>query len=310
MDRYATRCPCECHGSTRPCNFEGGCHYLHEQLDRAAASVPRNPGSSAAGGGPRCYGCGGATSGDSARLCSECTDVLRTDLEEVPQLWEELETTRSRLDKIGGGGGARSGGAEIPLPIRPEAMRVADVLHTHLAAWCRDVAVARQVPLYDVPAEDAVACAAWLLARVETVRQLTAAAACLTEIREAVRLGWRTVDRRAAKVYAGPCDCGEDLYGFPRSRITACRECGLEYRTADRREWVLASLREHLATAAEIAAGIGELYGQEINRKTINQWHSRGRLVERTWTPDASPLFRIGDVLDLAMAGRTRGKAS
>ena len=76
---------------------------------------------------------------------------------------------------------------------------------------------------------------------------------------------------------------------------------------AARREWLLTALREHLATAAEIAMGVGELYGQRINRNTITQWYRRGRLFPHGVTRDAQhPLFRIGDVLELAEAAATR----
>lgn len=297
----ALTCPCECHGHGPgyPCTIEGGCGHLHAQA-RAAELA-------SAGHGPSCVGCGRPTgAGDGAYLCVTCTKHLRQDLEEVPELVAELDVTRTKQDRIGNRSGSRSNGREQPLGYRPAALEAADVLHVTLAAWCRDVAIMTDRPLLDVPAEDPVACAAFLLRDTEAIRHAAGAGACLDEVRFAVRVGFRAIDRPAEKVYAGRCTCGTDLYGFLFRREIVCPGCEVTYRTEERRAEMLNALREHLATAAEIAAGIGELYGEPINRKRINQWHSRGRLVEHGVTLDShDPLFRIGDVLDLAVATPT-----
>lgn len=293
MDRHALTCPCTCHGRgpDSPCDpqFPSGCGHLHTPDSAPPADA--------------CPGCGRPT-GDHS-LCPSCTGTLASDLAQVPGLLQELEVYRAKLDRIG----ERSprGGSHMPLGYRPMAVEVTDVLHLTLASWAREVATAAGVPLLEVPAEHPGALAVWLAAELEVARHMTTAGQLLDEVGYAVRITRRTIDRPEDRVYAGPCDeCPADLYASARSSTVECRNCGALYPVQERRAWLLGALREHLATAAEIAMGLGELYGQTVNRKTINQWHHRDRLIDRGFTRDGWPLFRIGDVLDLAEASATR----
>jgi len=255
-----------------------------------------------------CLGCGTPTASDGAFLCGGCTGHLVADLESVPDLLVELDVARTKQDRIGRAGGGR-GTPEPPLGYRPAAVQAYDRLdHTirGLASlWANLLGLTPTV--HHAHLAD---CAEWLADAAASIRLHADAGTTRDDVRYAVRVAWRAVDRPAERAYAGPCDeCGTDLYGNPRAKRLRCKECGTDYVTADRRAYVLNALREHLATAAEIAAGIGELYGQPINRKRINQWHSRGRLTDHgvTLDGDHDPLFRIGDVLDLAAeAGSTR----
>jgi hypothetical protein len=289
VDRYAMTCPCSCHGRGQyaQCDdrYPSGCGHLH-----GAAS------------GTGCPACSRPTA-DHA-LCPTCTLQLARDLAQVPELAEELETTRTKQDRIGNPSDGRGGG-HVPLGYRPTAAEVGAVLHDTLAVWARELAAATGAPLYAVPAEHPVMLAAWLAENCEAARHLALAGQLADEVSYAVRVTRRAIDRPLDRVYVGPCDdCSADLYALPHHERLACRECAAEYLVSARRAWLLDSLREHLATAAEIAAGMGELYGQTVNRKTINVWHHRGRLVEHASTRTGWPLFRIGDVLDLCASGQ------
>jgi hypothetical protein len=226
----------------------------------------------------------------------------------VPLLARELETIQAKLDRIGERG--PRGSSEVPLGFRPMASEIADVLHTTLAVWARHVAVAQGVPLFDVPAEHPTGLAAWLVRWREPIRHLPVAGQLVDEIGYAVKCARRAIDRPGDRIYAGPCDqCETDLYTGHKANTVKCQACGAQYPIKERREWLLRGLREHLATAAEISQGIGDLYGQPINRKTINQWHRRNRLKEHGRTREGAPLFKVGDVLDLAGLGATRQHA-
>lgn len=302
VDRHALSCPCSCHGrgTYAECDpaYPAGCGHLHDHQNGA------QNGRRAPNGG--CPGCG-ARVADNA-LCGACTTRFSGDLEAVPYLAAELETLRAKLDRLGERS-TGAGSAEIPLGFRPAAVEVADVLHVTLAVWARHVAQAQGLPLYDVPAEHPARLAAWLYGWREAVRHLVAVGQLTDEIGYAVRTARRTIDRPADRIYLGPCDdCEEDLYTGLKAEQVVC-ECGRPYRVEDRRAWLLRGLREHLATASEIAAGIGDLYGQPINRGTIHQWHHRNRLHEHGTTREGWPLFKVGDVLNLAskqVAGPTR----
>lgn len=298
-DRFALSCPCSCHGrgTYAECDpaYPAGCGHLHGTRN-AAQNGRRAPGRG-------CPGCGAGVA-DGA-LCGTCTERLTGDLGFVPLLTRELEIIQAKLDRIGERG--PRGGSEVPLGFRPMASEVLDVLHTTLAVWARHVAQSQGVPLYDVPAEHPVGLAAWLARWREPIRHLDAVAQLVDEVGYAVKVARRAIDRPMDRVYAGPCDqCETDLYANPKSETVKCPTCGAEYPTGERRKWLLDGLREHLATAAEIAQGIGDLYGQPVNRKTINQWHRRDRLHEHGRTRDGWPLFKIGDVLDLAGQSATR----
>lgn len=257
---------------------------------------------------PTCGACRRTTTADGAYLCGTCTGTLGDKLDDVPELVDELATARSKQDRIGGNAGPRTSD-EQPLGYRPAALEATDRLRLVLAWWTQRYA--HELGRVGAPrADNPVGCAAWLASVLDEVRLRESAVDLLGQVRAVVGIAWRVVDRPAARAYAGPCeDCGNDLYGYAKAARLRCGVCGRSYLTADRRRWVLDALREHLATAAEIAAGIGELYGETINRKRINQWRSRGRLTEHGFTLDdrRDPLFRIGDVLDLAQ--RQAGQA-
>lgn len=288
MDRHAMTCPCTCHGRgpSAPCDTEypNGCGHLH-----AAAT------------GRECPGCGSPTA--DAALCTRCTTALETDLAAVEELAAELETTRTKQDRIGHPD--PRGGQHVPLGYRPTAAEVGAVLHETLSAWARELAATAGLPPHAVPSTDTAVLAAWLAEKSQVIRGISWAGQAADEIRYAVRTTRRAIDCPPERVYAGPCDeCSADLYALGHAARVVCRHCGAAYLVDDRRGWLLAALREHLATAAEIAAGVGELYGQAVNRKTINVWHHRGRLADHGSTSTGWPLFRIGDVLALA-AGQT-----
>lgn len=302
VDRFALSCPCSCHGrgSYAACDdpYAEGCGHLHVDPRNASQDRRRAPNGA-------CPGCGAGVA-DSA-LCVACTARFLADLAAVPFLARELETLRAKLARIGEAGPG-GGTSEIPLGYRPFAAEVADVLHVTLAVWARYVATEQRLAL-DVPAEP-IRLAVWLTRWSEPVRHLTAVAQLTDEIGYAVRVARRTIDRPADRAYLGPCDdCDDDLYASPHATQVHC-VCGRAYLVEERRRWLLVGLREHLATAGEIAAGIGDLYGEPINRKRINQWHHRhpARLPERGRTREGWPLFRIGDVLALAsgLAAATR----
>lgn len=291
VDTYAATCPCTCHGrgSYALCDpqYPAGCGHLHQ-------AAPT-------GGCPACH----IPVSDGA-LCTTCTRHLATDLEAVPALAHQLAITRAKLDQIG----ERNprGGSNVPLGFRPTAVEVADVLHMTLAVWARELATspAAPGPLMDVPAEDPAELARYLRTHLEKLRHLVGTGQLTDEVGYAVKVTRRAVDRPADRVYVGPCDhCRYDLYARPHAAEVACTQCATVYLVEERRVWLLEALREHLATAAEIARGLGDIYGQPISRKTINQWHHRERLVEHGATRDGWPLFRIGDVLDLTSHGDT-----
>lgn len=247
---------------------------------------------------------------DGAAICMSCWGMLRSAIAEVPDLAVELLITRTKQDRISSGGAKVGGTKERPIGMRPGPADTARLLENTLAHWVYAIAI-------DLPAEfsygihvmDAREYALWLLRHPESIRRHRNAWDMVSHVQYAVDKARQAIDRPADKLYAGPCECGLALYQRQQAQQITCRECRRTYQAAERRAWLLEALRGHSATAAEIAAGVGELAGQPINRKRINQWHSRGRLTPTGTNSEGAPVFLIGDVMDLAVAASTRGVA-
>ena len=133
-------------------------------------------------------------------------------------------------------------------------------------------------------------------------RQHEAAGEMVRQVTMAVRQAQRVIDRPAGRVYAGPCDCGLDLYARPGQPHVTCRGCGAVHEVASRQEWMRAQLDDHLGNASWCAAIVTAL-GREVSPSTIRVWASRKRLIERP-----GGLFRVGDVMDRVVE-RDRVKA-
>lgn len=240
---------------------------------------------------------------DNANLCKTCTDSLSIHLRQVKGIMNDLDITRSKQDVISDRNARVSHSREHPLGYRPAAAEAADLMHLTLAYWARTIA--HELGL-TVRGGTTVGLAMWLGRHRETIRHHAGAPDLLNQVRGAISNARDIIDRPPERIYSGRCACGGDLYARERAHQVACQSCQNVYSVVERRAAMLAEIREHFATAAEIAAGIGELHGTQINRKTINKWSSRDRLIVRGYSIEGYPLFRIGDVLDLAVAHNTR----
>lgn len=252
--------------------------------------------------GPVCQSCACPVA-DHAHLCNNCADSLAHELRQVKEIMADLEITRSKQDVISDRHARVSGTRGTPLGFRPAAREAADLMHLTLAFWARTIAHSLGKT---VRGGTTVGLAMWLGRHRETIRHHDGAADLLNQVRAAIGNARDVVDRPPERVYSGRCACGADLYARERAHQVACPACRNIYSVTERRTAMLTEIREHFATAAEIAAGIGELHGQQINRKTINKWSSRDRITVRGYSPEGYPLFRIGDVLDLAVSHNRR----
>lgn len=294
--------------------------------------------------GPLCGVCGRIA---DAALCSSCAGDLARALRSVPELLDDLEVTRTRGDRLGDAGR----GGEQPMPHKDTASTALWVLGNVLTTWMRDIARSRGLTIAaasrprpparaippgartddagrpamttdppDPAVESARFAASWLLEHISDIRALYGdedATQAHDEITDAIAQARRAVDRPATRIFVGLCDeCGADLYGVPHRSRAECQQCGALYEDmAERWESALLKLRGYPATAATIAHMAGELYGVMIDRKLINQWHTRGDIAPVPvdhQSDDGTPRFRFGDVLDRAArsVSRTRREAT
>jgi hypothetical protein len=245
-----------------------------------------------------------------AYVCAACAAKLTQALAETPWLWDELQTTiagRRGVDYRRGGGGSRS--TEKPLPYNAAAAEAARDLRAILTAWvlfCSDNQIRHQSPHSGIPGWDhPYQTSRWLLWRVDGLTLHELGPDAVDEITRAVAHGTRLIDRRPDRWYAGPCDCGEDLYARMQKGTVRCRarECDLEYDVADRRDWLLNASREELADVQTISRAVSWLGGQPITHKRIQKWSERGRIKSRGTKVDdrgnIRKLYQVGDVLNL-----------
>jgi hypothetical protein len=149
------------------------------------------------------------------------------------------------------------------------------------------------------------------------------AASVFAEIRDCASRMRATVEGPADRRYLGPCGavpqadvaeltdefrpvrfapepCEGAVWGRNGAATGRCNTCKAEYQRADRQDWIDTLRRDWLYRASEIE----EAYPQ-IKADTIRQWLHRGLLVSHG-TYAGGPLFKVGEVLDLAAADKAR----
>lgn len=247
---------------------------------------------------------------DHAYVCEDCLTQLSQALAEIPWLLDELENTRTRTRGIDyrALGGAKS--SEPPLPIHPKAAEHVAELHNILVAWvkfCAEDGITHQSTTVALPRDNSMSMSRWLMWRVDGLGFVELGSDCVNEIVGNVRAGKRIIDRPAESWFAGPCDqCEEDLYAKAQTGAVQCRNCEKTYDIAERREWLLAEAEDRLANATEIARAVSWLGSLPLTPDRVWKWAERGRIVAHGHD-GRSPLYRIGDAINLLAAGTRAG---
>lgn len=262
-------------------------------------------------------GCGAPT-GDGTTLCPRCTTRLAADLDQVTWLERELTTVLARQAVYGDRAGGRS--AEHPLPYDPRASEAAWVLRDTLTNVAR--ALGPQPPANrPESAADATKPSGWadplgtgvsaariarsLAQRLDTIRRHPEAYLLADEVHAAVTQARRVIDRPPDRWYAGRCPCETDLYAKAGTNTVTCPGCGTTYDVAARRAELLAAAHDRLATATETSRLLKAL-GLDVSASSIRGYAHRGRLTPRGRNHENDPLYRVGDVIDLAIERKAR----
>lgn len=256
---------------------------------------------------------------DTAVVCPHCGFLLDAALAEITRyrgLAFELDITLSRQAHTATGNSTpkpQEPQAKAPGTLRPTpapshggASKAAAELKTALVTWAQVVHSEAGAVL---PGDDTIAgVARWLRPHVGWLRYHEAGQEAVDGICDAVAAGWRAVDRPADTLYAGPCDCGVDLYARLDASYVTCRsevhEDGpLAWPVEERRRWLLKSAEDVLATTSEISRALTR-YQQPVTPAAVDGYVRRGRLVrrgERLEPGRRKPvaLYRLGDVLDI-----------
>lgn len=267
--------------------------------------------------------CSNAT--DGGTVCLSCLGGLWADLLEVVELVDDLDDSVARLTNTGPRVGSRP--AEVGLPFNAGAAEIRDDLHNVLVTWVRDLwethALRRPAPtgetwpdgsaitvgeLDPLAIEDTVPdMVAWLRRHPTWIEWHPAGGELVDEIGDAAERVRRAVDLPPARLFCGPCpDCSADMYARPERTVVACRECGTRHDAAALRDKLLVAVRKVEATAAEVARALPKLLGRELSPNTLRTWARAGKLAKGAPDGRGRPRYRVGDVIDLALATPVR----
>jgi hypothetical protein len=202
---------------------------------------------------------------------------------------------------------------ERPLPWDERASEAAEVLRATVVAWVR---IAVEEGNVRCPSDDMGAMSRTLLAGLEWLRHHDAADECADEIGHAVTMARRVIDAPPGRLYAGPCDpkgefgdaCPTDLYAREGATEVVCPACELVWNVKNRRDYLVDSAGDRLATAADLSRFL-TMYGEPIKQDRIRKWASRKDddtppvLVSHGKDAAGRPMYRVDDVVKLLTEG-------
>lgn len=232
-------------------------------------------------------------------VCNSCIDKLAYLIAVLPSRWRELQRVITKQVSFGG---SNNGGksADTPMMFNTHASDLAWTITNTLTTWVRHVQEERGVCAYPELSGDAVMpMALWLYKAVPWLATRQEGAEAIDELIYCLSRMSGVIDRPADRWYAGPCECGTDLYVRPTANVVTCRNCAESYVVSDRRKWLLEEAEDRLAYAALICRAVSIL-GEPVSQMQISRWVKRGRLIHRAHDKQKRKLYRVGDVLDLA----------
>ncbi|MCW2785226.1 MAG: hypothetical protein JWP74_1743 [Marmoricola sp.] len=239
---------------------------------------------------------------DNAYVCETCLSELARALGEIPWTVEQLDISLQKargVDYTTMGGSASS---ESPLPVSFPAFEALTNLRQVIVMWvrfCDEEAIRHQSPTTAFPKDTLVSMSRWLMWRIDGLALNDLGGDAVSEITRAVGRARQVIDRPAEKVYAGPCECGRDLYAKPKAKMTKCKGCEREYDVEEMRDWMRTAVTGRLVTAREGSTLLGR-FDLPTAQKTIDSWHDRKRILDHGCNPTGARLYLIDDLIGLA----------
>lgn len=242
--------------------------------------------------------CGRPTRGDTFVVCEHCGDSLNRALGDVPWVAAEMPTTVARQRGVDYRAATGSKGpkkpTERPMPANLGAAEALSNLKALLVSWtllCHEERVrhysrppitgptcqecehstCERIRRGDLPADNLPALSRWLMNRVDGLMLHEAGSEAVHEITSAVAHCYRLIDRPAERSYAGPCECGRDLYRKPGATDAKCETCGNVYEAQALRDWMESQMVGKLVTIREGSALLGR-FGMPVPIRTLQYW--------------------------------------
>lgn len=242
---------------------------------------------------------------DEAYVCEGCLSDLARVLGEIPWTEEQLNISLQKAHGVDYTTMGGSAGSESPLPVSFPAYEALTQLRHVLVMWvrfCDEEEIRHQSPSKTAPKDTLVSMSRWLMWRIDGLALNDLGGDAVSEITRAAGRALQVIDRPAEKVYAGPCECGRDLYAKPKAKLTVCKSCEREYDVEAMVTWMQKSVAGRLVTAREGTTLLGR-FDLPTAQKTIDSWHERKRLVDHGCNAAGVRLYLIDDLISLAAHG-------
>lgn len=256
----------------------------------------------------RCSGCTAVCNGQWY-LCSQCSGLIvamlialyRRDVRHgrpMPNLLDELTITVTRQSRMTEKIGSRVS-AVTPLVFNDLAARRLRAL----AAFLRDEAHHYRLDAAPgaFPAEvrrvnNPYAHAAYLHYVMADITNSADSGTFKARLTQLIDDATSVIDRPADQWFAGPCQCGADLYATENAVAVRCRECRATVDVSAQRERLLSAVDDALVTATEISRAV-HLTGTPVTPSKITNLYHRGAFTRHGRSRAGDHLYRMGDVM-------------
>lgn len=173
-------------------------------------------------------------------------------------------------------------------------------------------------------------CAVWLSEHIDHLRGYEAVAELLADVERALDQITAIIDRGERRpvglcpAVVGETACGAEVYARPDNTYARCRRCMTQHAVVDLERAARVAAEDRAYTRTEIARLTAE-FGCSVSTATVHRWASRGRIQPRAWQHHGDngirivaeriaetdrPLYRLGDVLELALAAHAKGETT
>lgn len=239
---------------------------------------------------------------DGGYVCSRCWLPLERDLGDMTFLAEQLDITLSRQSRTAPRAyGSRS--SDTPVYFDVTASSVGAESRAVLVSWALMVSEERGIP---TPADRLAAMGVFLLGQQEWLRHHPAASDALEELTAAIHAIRNAVDTAPDMLVVGPCDpkgehgdpCTQELRVKAGKEFVECAACGLSWRVADRREFLVEAAQDMLVTAYVLSRFL-TAYGDPISDDRLRKWAAQGHIVSHGTDPRGNPLYRVSEAAEV-----------
>jgi hypothetical protein len=237
--------------------------------------------------------------------------ATREEVDYYPGLWEDLETTLTRQDKIGAGQVRVRGKGDSPAAFHERASTVKADVTRAVSHWAATFAVDN--PHLQARTGTLPATCAWMASFPSLLATHPESPAMLSTFTALVRHITHVIDRAPDRVYLGICSapteefpCAEDVWGLEGNDFAVCRSCGAQHDVQARQAALLEAVRHQDATPTEIDRSFAGYVGMKINASSIRTWARAGEIHPTGHTEDGYPRYNVGVVFDHAQTKATR----